>query len=103
MRYCQGCATEVADNARSCPKCGYSFDEKRKTSKIVAILLCIFLWPFGVHRFICGDTGAGVAILVGNFIAWTIGWLILAPLWLCPIGWLIDFIMLCCDKRPIWE
>lgn len=106
MKYCQGCAAEVADNAQSCPKCGYVFTPalaKNTCSRVACVLLCIFLWPFGIHRFICGDAGAGVAIIIGNLLAWTIGWLILAPLWLCPIAWLIDLITLCCDKRPIWD
>lgn len=106
MKYCQGCASEIADNAQSCPKCGYVFESvtgKGKCSKLACILVCLFLWPLGIHRFMCGDTGAGVAILLGNLVAWTLGWLVLAPLWLCPIGWLVDFVLLCCDKRPIWE
>jgi len=106
MKYCQSCAAELADNAQSCPRCGYVFTpalHRNKASKAASILLCIFLWPLGIHRFICGDIGAGVAILIGNLLAWTIGLLILAPLWICPIAWLIDLITLCCDRRPIWN
>ena len=103
MKFCQVCGAHVADNAQSCPKCGYVFVSTHRYSKIACILLCIFLWPLGLHRFLCGDTGTGVAIIIGNLIAWTLGLLILAPFWLCPIAWLIDLILLACDKRPIWE
>ena len=103
MKYCEECGTQVADNARICPRCGYVFSSRNACSKEACLLLCIFIWPLGLHRFMCGDTGTGIAILVGNFFAWTIGWLIFAPLWLCPLAWLIDIVSLCRDRRPIWK
>lgn len=49
-------------------------------SQIVALLLCIFLGPLGIHRFYLGYTGMGLLYL------FTVG--------LFGIGWLIDIILL---------
>ena len=102
MKYCESCGVLVADNAKCCPACGHVFI-RRRTSKIACVVLCLFIWPLGVHRFLCGDTTAGIAILIGNALACTVGLIILAPLWLCPLAWLVDLISLCRDQRPIWD
>ncbi len=51
-------------------------------SRLVALLLCFFLGPFGVHRFYTGKIGTGILWLL------TLG--------LCGIGALIDLIMIAC-------
>ena len=33
-------------------------------SRLVALLLCVFLGPFGAHRFYVGKIGTGVLMLV---------------------------------------
>ena len=30
MKFCQECGKKVADNAQSCPECGFIFDEEKK-------------------------------------------------------------------------
>lgn len=59
-------------------------------SQLVALLLCIFLAPFAIHRFYLGYIGIGILqILTGGF---------------CGIWYLIDFIrILTGDLEPIDE
>lgn len=47
-------------------------------SKMVALLLCIFLGPIGIHRFYVGKVGSGI--------------LYFATGGLCGIGWIYDII-----------
>ncbi|AMP20271.1 hypothetical protein AZF37_02960 [endosymbiont 'TC1' of Trimyema compressum] len=58
-------------------------------SRLVALLLCLFLGGLGIHRFYVGKTGTGIIYL------FTFG--------LFGLGWVIDFIMICVgsftDKR----
>lgn len=49
-------------------------------SKVVALLLCIFLGCFGVHRFYVGKIGSGILYL------FTCG--------LLGIGWVVDIILI---------
>ena len=49
-------------------------------SKITALLLCIFLGYFGVHRFYVGKSGTGLL------------WLFTGGA--CGIGWLVDLVMI---------
>ena len=53
-----------------------------KKSKIVALLLCIFLGEFGIHKFYVGKVGMGILYLL------TLG--------LFGIGWFIDIILIAC-------
>lgn len=64
------------DNAEICPKCGcrqmngrYSVSDGDVSdrSRLTALLLCIFLGVFGIHRFYCGRTGSGIAMI---FLGW---------------------------------
>ena len=50
-------------------------------SRIIALLLCIILGEFGIHRFYVGKIGTGLLYL------FTAG--------LCGIGWIIDIIKIC--------
>ena len=58
--------------------------EKSEKNALVALLLCIFLGGFGVHRFFVGKVGTGVAML------FTLGG--------CGIWALIDLIMIVMGK-----
>jgi len=53
-------------------------------SRLVALLLCIFLGGLGIHRFYVGKTGTGLL------------WLFTAGLF--GIGVLVDFIMILCGS-----
>ena len=50
-------------------------------SKIIALLLCVFLGEFGIHRFYVGKIGTGLLYL------FTVG--------LFGIGWIIDLVKIC--------
>lgn len=63
----------------------YTPMEKRSTrSRLVALLLCIFLGVFGAHKFYLGKMGMGVLYF------FTYG--------LFSIGWLVDIIILLCGN-----
>lgn len=60
---------------------GYTVSHK---SRLVALLLAIFLGFIGVHRFYCGKVGTGVV------------WLFTGGCFY--IGWLIDIILIACGE-----
>ncbi|HEX5438563.1 MAG TPA: TM2 domain-containing protein [Gemmatimonadaceae bacterium] len=84
-KYCQTCASVIDVMAVVCPQCGVlqplppALAESDKRI-LPAFLLCLFLGPFGVHRFYAGKIGTGILELI------TFGGL--------GIWWLIDLIMI---------
>lgn len=61
--YCNHCGSQVADQAVVCVKCGVATgrgavdgDRSKSTSRILYVLLAIFLGYFGVHNFVAGYT-----------------------------------------------
>lgn len=65
----------MADEVKPTPT-----EEKSDKTKLVALLLCIFLGGLGVHRFYVGKIGTGII------------WLLTAGVF--GIGWIIDIIMI---------
>lgn len=55
-------------------------DAASPKSRLVALLLCIFLGPLGIHRFYVGKIGTGII------------WLFTGGLF--GIGWIIDLILI---------
>ena len=53
-------------------------------NKWVTLALCVFLGFFGAHRFYVGKVGTGVLYI------FTVGGL--------GFGWIIDMVMICCNK-----
>lgn len=97
--YCYKCGAQIDDEAVVCTSCGCAtknyasvaskkrkFDpnEVSEKSRLVALLLCVFLGWLGVHRFYLGKIGTGVV------------WLLTGGCFL--IGSLIDLIMIACGK-----
>ena len=53
---------------------GFKHMEKSDKSKVAAILLCLFLGGFGIHRFYVGKVGTGILMLVtlGGLGIWSL-------------------------------
>lgn len=98
--FCYKCGKEIDDEAIVCPNCGcatknynafgssYGGEASRK-SRLVALLLCVFLGGLGVHRFYVGKIGTGVI------------WLLSAGCF--GVGWIIDIIWIACGKMTDCE
>ncbi|WP_158534723.1 TM2 domain-containing protein [Romboutsia maritimum] len=69
--YCSSCGGKTNENADVCINCGaglnnkkiYSLNGSGSKSKLIAVLLCIFLGTLGIHRFYVGDNTKGFVIL----------------------------------------
>lgn len=96
--FCPKCGREVADDAVVCVGCGRPLKECPSCDTggrdwLTAVLLCLFLGGFGVHRFYTGHTVTGIIQLC------TFGG--------CYIWALIDFVMILTgsfrdsDGRPL--
>jgi hypothetical protein len=76
--YCAQCGSKLEVDSHFCAKCGASRDtetrviKKSPKSALVALLLCLFLGTFGIHRFYVGKIGTGILMLLtaGGFGIW---------------------------------
>lgn len=66
MKYCVGCATQLHSSAVNCPKCGarQGSGQIGQKSRVVAIILALFLGGLGAHKFYLGRVAAGVLYLI---------------------------------------
>lgn len=113
MKYCKFCAARIPQNAVFCVHCGCQVEQiqtapppvspppqpiiinnnnnvtaGRPKSKLVALLLCLFLGEFGAHRFYEGKIATGILwALTGGLFA---------------VGWLVDFIILLCKPSTYY-
>lgn len=108
---CEECLNKLDDHTY-CTECNKEILEDRVfvsqiplKSKTIAILLCFFLWPLGLHRFYLGYSVSGIIYLMATFIA---GFLFLTTpvsffspvfLFIEAIAALIDLFSIACDKR----
>jgi TM2 domain-containing membrane protein YozV len=67
-KFCFACGNAVVATASICPKCGSPIAGQGQTSRLVYILLAIFLGLFGIHNFYAGRYGSGIAQLLINMV-----------------------------------
>ena len=88
--FCSSCGAIIKKEAEICPKCGVRqkmlIGAKMDISAnwLTLLLLSIFLGTLGVDRFYVGKIGTGILKLI------TAGG--------CGVWWLIDLIMIICEK-----
>ncbi len=83
--YCTNCGKELNEETKFCPECGQKVGEipqqiapqviivkeKKTKSKIVALLLCLFLGEIGLHDFYLDKPYKGLCkILILIFLGW---------------------------------
>jgi TM2 domain-containing membrane protein YozV len=88
-RYCPKCGHELLSVGDYCSQCGlpippderlYDEPDASPRSRLVALLLCVLLGYFGIHRFYVGKIATGVI------------WLLTGGLF--GVGYIIDIIMI---------
>lgn len=104
MIYCSDCGEQISERARECKNCGAPVSGGKsgssggsQKSRLVFILLGIFLGAFGVHNFYAGYNGKGAAQLL---ITLLLGWLVIP--WIAVEIWaLIEIITVKEDKNGV--
>jgi len=85
QQYCRSCGQIISSLAPTCPHCGAPTGVKSTPPgasdklRLVALLLCLLVGMFGVHRFYVGKIGTGILQIVtlGGFGIWVLVDLIL--------------------------
>jgi TM2 domain-containing membrane protein YozV len=70
-KFCSACGNSVVATATICPRCGSLIagsGMQGQVSRLVYILLAIFLGGFGIHNFYAGRVGIGVTQLLITLI-----------------------------------
>jgi len=63
--YCANCGKDMSESAKACPSCGHPVKlVDGLKSKVVFVLLALFLGAFGIHRMYIGDVGLGIVYLL---------------------------------------
>jgi len=69
--FCSNCAKEISQSAKTCPHCGHPVRGQQAgglKSKVVFVILALFLGGLGIHRMYIGDVGLGILYLL---FCWT--------------------------------
>jgi len=75
MAYCGSCGSQIDDNIVKCPTCGEVTTAAQQAASeqdgpvstkgfVPALLLCLFLGVFGIHRFYVGKVGTGILMIL---------------------------------------
>lgn len=76
--FCSRCGAEINDKAVICIKCGENVGKLKRDnacaskSRLIYIILALFLGALGIHNFYAGRIGCAVAQLLTSLI---LGWL----------------------------
>ena len=104
-KYCPTCRAVILKKAEICPKCGVRQVIASKTADasekdwLITLLLCIFLWSVGAHRFYVGKIGSGVIMLLIHVGSWaTIFFTIGIPFTALIVWAIIDLIYIITGK-----
>lgn len=66
--FCANCGSNMSESAKACPSCGHPVKKQGLKSKVVFVLLALFVGGLGIHRMYLGDWGLGILYLV---FCWT--------------------------------
>ena len=99
--FCPNCGNLTTPLSVVCPKCGAGLGTKTdmanvsQKSRLVLLLLTLFLGEFGAHRFYAGKTGTAIVMLILAILGYATMIIIVGFAFLTAVGiWnIIDLIM----------